>query len=429
MTTVMDEQEDGAGSPIDRRVLLLLFGAVLAGFTGQQLLGPVLPPLSRELGLGEVQLGFVITSAAVVFTLASLFWGRVCDRWGQRRVLLTGLTLCTAGLAGFAAVSAWALGSADTSSSDPSAATVLTGMILMRSVLFGFGVGAIPVAALAYVGAATAGEAERTRAVSMVGAVQALALVIGPGVGGLLAAGTLLGPLYLAPVVLGLITVVVAVVLPRGPRSGAASPPVAPPARSLSPFDPRLRRFLAVGFMLFLSLGTIQVVLGFLFQDRLGLDATATAATTGAAGFATGLVLVAVQGGLVPRLGWGPLRLLRVGSPVAAAGFAVVAVGPEFWSMTAGSMLAALGLGMAIPGYTAGPSLAVGRSEQGAVAGLINATNGSTFIAGPLIGTALYAVGPALPVVLSSLLCVAAGALLVRPIRQAVPDAGVTVAE
>ncbi|TWF80771.1 putative MFS family arabinose efflux permease [Pseudonocardia hierapolitana] len=420
----MDEQEGGAGSPVERRVLLLLLGAVLAGFTGQQLLGPVLPPLSRELGLGEVQLGFVITSAAVVFTLASLFWGRVCDRWGQRRVLLTGLTLCTAGLAGFAAVSAWALGSAD-----PSAATVLTGMILMRSVLFGFGVGAIPVAALAYVGAGTAGEAERTRAVSMVGAVQALALVLGPGVGGLLAAGTLLGPLYLAPVVLGLITVVVAVVLPRPTRSGAAPLRLAPPARTLSPFDPRLRRFLAVGFMLFLSLGTIQVVLGFLFQDRLGLDGTATAATTGAAGFATGLVLVAVQGGVVPRLGWGPLRLLRVGAPIAAAGFAVVALGPEFWSMTAGSMVVALGLGMAIPGYTAGPTLAVGRSEQGAVAGLINATNGSTFIAGPLIGTALYAAGPALPVVLSCLLCVAACALLVRPIRQAVPDAGVTVAE
>ncbi|QYN39508.1 MFS transporter [Pseudonocardia sp. DSM 110487] len=419
----MDEQEGGAGSPADRRVLPLLLGAVLAVLTGQQLLGPVLPPLSRELGLGEVQLGFVITSAALVFTLASLFWGRVCDRWGQRRVLLTGLALCTAGLTGFAAVSAWAVASAD-----PPAAAVLTGMILMRSVLFGFGVGAVPVAALAYVGAVTAGEVERTRAVSTVGAAQALALVLGPGVGGLLAAGTLLGPLYLAPVVLGMITVAVAVVLPRPPRS-AASRSAAPPARTLNPFDPRLRRFLAVGFMLFLALGTIQMVLGFLFQDRLGLDARATAAVTGGAGFATGLVLVAVQGGVVPRLGWGPLRLLRVGSPVAAAGFGVVAAGPDFWSMTAGMMVVALGLGMAIPGYTAGPTLAVGPSEQGAVAGLINATNGTTFIAGPLIGTALYAVWPALPVVLSGVLCLVACALLVQPIRQTVPGVGVPVQE
>jgi MFS transporter, DHA1 family, tetracycline resistance protein len=400
-----------------RRILPLLLGAVLAVFTGQQLLGPVLPPLSRELGLSEVQLGFVITTAAVVFTLSSLFWGRVCDRWGQRRVLLTGLALCTAGLAGFAAVAAWALGS-----ESPSQAAVLTGMIVMRSVLFGFGVGAVPVAALAYVGATTAGEAERTRAVSLVGAAQALAMVLGPGLGGLLAVGTLLGPLYLAPVVLGLITVVVAVVLPRPVRPSADQPHAPPYGRTLSPFDPRLRRFLAVGFLLFLSLGVIQVVLGFLFQDRLGLDATDTAGTAGAAGFATGLVLVAVQGGLVPRLGWGPVRLLRVGSPVGAVGFGLVAVGPEFWSMTAGLMVVALGLGMAIPGYTAGPTLALGPAEQGAVAGLINATNGSTFIAGPLLGTALYALGPALPVVLSALLCLAACALLVRPVRPARVD-------
>jgi hypothetical protein len=78
---------------------------------------------------------------------------------------------------------------------------------------------------------------------------------------------------------------------------------------------------------------------------------------------------------------------------------------------------------MAIPGYTAGPTLALGPSEQGAVAGLINATNGSTFIAGPLVGTALYAFGPALPIALSGLLCLAAAALLVGPVRPARVDA------
>lgn len=393
-------------------VLPVLLGAVLAVFTGQQLLNPVLAPLSRELGLDEVQLGLVITVAAVGFTVSSLFWGRVCDRWGHRRVLLTGLGLGTAGLATFAAVAAWALGG------ERPEPVVLIAMIVTRSALFGFGAGAVPVAALAYVGATTEGEAERTRAVSLVGAASALAMVLGPGLGGLLAVGTLLAPLYVAPAVLGLVTAVVAVVLPAAPSRAAEETDT---GRTLSPFDPRLRRFLAVGFLLFLSLGVIQVVLGFLFQDRLGLDARATAGAAGAAGFAVGLVLVAVQGGLVPRLGWGPVRLLRVGTPIAVAGFAVLAVAPEFWSMTAGLMVVALGLGLAMPGYTAGPTLAVGPAEQGAVAGLVNATNGSTFIAGPLIGTALYALGPAVPVVLSAVLCVAACALLVRRAGVEVP--------
>jgi DHA1 family tetracycline resistance protein-like MFS transporter len=70
-----DGQEGQVGSSMDRRVLLPLLGAMFTVFTGQQLLGPVLAPLSRELGLDEVQLGFVLTSAVVVFTLGSLAWG------------------------------------------------------------------------------------------------------------------------------------------------------------------------------------------------------------------------------------------------------------------------------------------------------------------------------------------------------------------
>jgi MFS family permease len=188
-----------------------------------------------------------------------------------------------------------------------------------------------------------------------------------------------------------------------------------------------LRRFLAVGFLLFLSLGVVQAVVGFLFQDRLGLGATATAGAAGAAGFATGLVSVAVQGAVVPRLRWGPVRLLRVGTPIAVAGFLLLAVAPEFWSMTAGLMVVATGLGMATPGYIAGPTLLLGPAEQGAVAGLILATNGSTFVASPLLGSALYALGPAAPVLLGFLLCGVACALLVRPLRQAAPAPGLVL--
>lgn len=164
------------GDSAHRHVLPVLLGAVLAAFTAQQLIHPVLAPLSRVLGLSEFQLGLVITVAAVVYTVASLFWGRVCDRWGRRRVLLSGLGIATVGLAGFAVVIAWATSSA------VAQPVVLAAMIATRSVLFGFGVGAVPVAALAFVGTTTAGEADRTRAVSLVGAAQALALVVGPGV-------------------------------------------------------------------------------------------------------------------------------------------------------------------------------------------------------------------------------------------------------
>lgn len=65
----------------------------------------------------------------------------------------------------------------------------------------------------------------------------------------------------------------------------------------------------------------------------------------------------------------------------------------------------AFGLGLAIPGFTAAAPLAVGPDQHGAIAGLVTATTGATFMVGPLLGTALYEVAPAAPV-LASLIAV-----------------------
>ncbi|MCO1655157.1 MFS transporter [Pseudonocardia humida] len=381
------------------RVLVLVLVAVLVTYTAQQLLTPVLAPLSREVGLTEFQLGLVITVAAVVFTLASLAWGRVADRWGHRRVLLTGLVLAAAGMAAFTVVCRWALAGGQA----PEA--VLLAMLLTRSVLFGIGVGAVPVAALSYVGSTTAGAEARTRAVSMVGAAQAVSLVLGPGLGGALAVVDLLAPVHLAPVLLVVAAVVVAALLPRAPRTAAAVDEPRP-VRSVAPWDARVRPFLVVGFLLYLSLGMMQVIIGFLVQDRLGSDSRDTAVAVGVAFFATGLVLVATQAVVVPRLRWAPAPLLRVGSPIAAAGFVVLALAAQLWSITAGMAIIALGLGLAMPGFSAGASLRVGPTEQGAVAGLVNATTGATFVLGPLLGTGLYTAAPALPIWLGAATCV-----------------------
>ena len=67
-----------------------LLAGVLAAFTAQQALAPVLAPLAREVGLAEVAIGAVMTVAAVVFTATALVWGRAVDRFGHRPVLSPG---------------------------------------------------------------------------------------------------------------------------------------------------------------------------------------------------------------------------------------------------------------------------------------------------------------------------------------------------
>jgi len=176
----------------DRRTMPVLLLAVLSAFTAQQVLTPVLAPLARAIGLSEVALGSIITVAAIVFAGTALAWGRAVDRFGRRAVLLTGMGLGLAGMAGFAVVAQLAVQRAI----GPETAFVL--MLATRSVLFGAGIGAVPVAAIAFVAATTAGRdddgAARTSGIGRIGAVQGLSLVLGPAIGGLLAAAGLLGP-------------------------------------------------------------------------------------------------------------------------------------------------------------------------------------------------------------------------------------------
>lgn len=80
------------------------WGAVLAVFAGGLVAGsyigkvpPALPDLRRELGLSLVQSGFIATTFNIVGGLAGMLAGVLCDRFGQKRLALTGLAIMTGG--------------------------------------------------------------------------------------------------------------------------------------------------------------------------------------------------------------------------------------------------------------------------------------------------------------------------------------------
>ncbi|GAB2955147.1 MFS transporter [Nonomuraea fastidiosa] len=398
-----------------RKALIPLLLTVLVVFSAQQLLTPVLAPLSRELHLTETQLGLVVTAAATALTVASPLWGLALRRLGLRLVLLCGLGLATAGMTGFGVVAALGL---DGRLSSP----LLFGLLLVtRSLVFGAGLAALPVATLAVAAASTSTQDERTRATGLIGAAQGLSLVLGPAGGGALAVVSLMLPVYLAPVVCLLLTVWVLATV-RPPAAAQDPPPERPPAK-LRPWNARMWPLLAIGFCLYLSLGLVQVIVGFLVSDRLHLGPQETAGAVGVTLVAAGLILVAVQGALIPVLRWPVLRLMRVGAPITAVAFALLAAANTLWLIVASFVVLGLGLGLAAPGFTAAPTLVAEPGQHASVAGLINATIGATFIVGPLLGTALYEVASVLPILTAFAAALTALALswLSPAVRQAVP--------
>ena len=391
-TTVTDDPHDSPAPAAQvRPQVKVLLTIVFLAYLGQMTLNPIIAPLAREVGLAEWQIGVTISTAAIMVVLTSQFWGRRSQSWGRRTVLITALSIATIATAAFAFVSQLGMAAVLGGSA------LFTLFLLLRGIGFGSAIAAIPPTAQAYIADVTVDEAARVKGMAGVGAVQGIAMVAGAVVGGALAGFGLLTPLVVVPILLGVGLVLVLFVLRREPRHEL----IADPAR-IRPADTRVWPFLLAGFGLLTSLGFIQVICGFIIQDRLALDAETTGLATGGVLLAAGIGMVVAQSIIVPRSGWTPPTLLRVGAVIALLGFLILIPDLGLWSIVAGILLIGLGLGIGMPGYTAGPTLLMNREEQGGLAGLIGATNGLTFVVAPTASTALYGLWPPLPVIVGA---------------------------
>src|SRR5207249_7121702 len=92
-----------------------------------------------------------------------------------------------------------------------------------------------------------------------------------------------------------------------------------------------------------------------------------------------------------------PRSLILWVALIAAAGLVGTMLSSDLYGITIGFALASLGFGFTRPGFTAGASLAVPLAEQGAVAGVITAANGISYVLAPALGIGLYGFNHDLP--------------------------------
>ncbi len=369
----------------------LILASVFLIYLAQNTLNPIIAPLSREVGLKEWQVGATISAAALMLVLTSQFWGRRSQSLGRKPVLVGAFAVATLTMAAFAWLAWGAMAGVVTASA------TFIGFVALRGIAFGSAMAAVPPTAMAFIADVTPDPQQRVRGMAGVGAVQGISMLAGALVGGSLAAFGLITPLIVVPVLLAGGFVMLAL----GLRKETASELIKAP-KKVSPFDKRVWPFLLAGFGMFTALGFINMITGFVVQDRFGFDAKATGLVTGAALMAAGVGLVLAQAVIVPRSGWRPARLLRVGTIVAFSGFLLFVFDLPLWLMILAIGLTGLGLGIAIPGYTSGATLQMKRDEQGSMAGLIGATNGLTFVIAPTAGTTLYGVWPPLPLIIGA---------------------------
>jgi MFS family permease len=431
MTDSTSPQKDTKKStPIDNTRMAVLFSVMLVTASGNTAMQSILPTIGTQLNIPDFWVSAAFSWSALLWVYTAPKWARQSDKRGRKALMHLGMigfttSFAVAGLALFLGLLGWY-----------SALWTFILFAFFRSLYGGLG-SAAPPAVQAYVAARTA-RADRTKALSLISSSFGLGTIVGPAIAPLLIlpALGLSSPMFAFAGIGIIVMIALALKLPNDDPGFAARGVVtsepyssAPSANSLKHEegddddvpsveaqelppqlrwnDPRIKPWLLTGIMGGNAHAIILGVIGFLVLDRLNLRAD-----PGTGIEMTGIVLMAgaaatllAQWGLIPLLQMGPRSSVLWGMVMAALGCFIIGLSSDLYGIIIGFAVASLGFGLFRPGFTAGASLAVKRSEQNGVAGIVASVNGVAFIASPALGVLLYTYGGALPFWLAFISC------------------------
>ena len=379
------------GGGLRRSVLGVVFVTILIDFIGFSVLFPVLP----------------------LYALAQLLflpvWGWISDRVGRRPVILLslfGTALSFLLLAG--------------------AQSVAT--IYVARVLAGFFAASIGTAQAVVTDVTS--PAERAGGMGVLGVAFGAGMVVGPMLGGFLAAWHELLPFY-AIAALAVANLAVAWRFLPESRPAPERPPdwkalarcfVPTPVRlALAVHERRIGLFLYLFFHLFMAFAVLESMITLYLGRRFGADEIDAALV-----FAwIGIVLVLTQGLLLRRLVpvLGEFRLVLVGLGLMIVGLFAVAIAPSYpWFFAIGSVVA-VGNGLAFPTFMSLYSKACEAHQAGELLGQSQSMATTGRIVGPLwAGLVMGAVGLAAPFLVAAAVMLAGLAIFAGARRLLVEE-------
>jgi DHA1 family multidrug resistance protein-like MFS transporter len=317
-----------------RRNVRVAAATSFMGFAGFTVVMPFIPLYISQLGVsdvGEVAMwsGLTLGATPAVTAISAPLWGRVGDRYGSKVLVLRSLAAFVLTKGAMAFVTApWQL-------------------VALRGLLGVFaGYGALTMA----MAAESVGREEMPRAIGVVQMGQRLGPAIGPIVGGVLAPIVGLRQAFLVTAGFYLVAMVMVAVAYREPRTRVAR------AASRSLLSVARELVATPGFLLALAvIFTLQTVdrsfspILPLFVEQLGIPGARVATVSGVL-FSMIAVCAAIghkaAGGLMRR--WSSRALIATVAVTTALALVVIVVLPSMWTLTAGLIVASLGIGVAM---------------------------------------------------------------------------------
>ncbi|MCS7463005.1 MFS transporter [Paenibacillus doosanensis] len=372
-----------------KTVLLILLSNLFIAFLGIGLVIPVMPSFMNIMHLSGQTMGYLVAVFAAAQLVMSPFAGRWVDRYGRKKIIIAGLFLF--------GVSELIFGSGTN-----------VWVLYTARVLGGISAAFIMPAVTAYIADVTTLE-ERPKAMGYMSAAISTGFIIGPGVGGFIAAYGIRMPFYFAAAI-ACIACISSIFILKEPLTKEQFAEISANTKHTSFFGD-VRRSLnplyfiafAIVFVLAFGLSAYETIFSLFSDHKFGYTPKDIAAIITISSIFGVVVQLFMFGGMVDKLGEKKLiQICLITGAILAVASTLIS---GFWLVLTVTCFIFLAFDLLRPALTTFLSRSAGK-EQGFVAGMNSTYTSLGNIVGPAAGGILFDVNINYPYLFAAVIMV-----------------------
>ncbi|WP_028548013.1 MFS transporter [Paenibacillus sp. UNC451MF] len=371
----------------NRGAILLLMVNIFLVFTGIGLVIPIMPTYMAELHINGSVVGLLVAAFSLTQLLFSPIAGRLSDSLGRKKIIVTGMIIF--------ALSEWMFG------------VVSSPLFLFVSrMLGGIGAALIMPAIMAYTADVTTMK-ERARGMGFINAAITTGFIIGPGIGGFIAAYGTRVPFYAAAVAGAIAAIITIILLPESlkaeQRTASSSEPVVKQSlvsQLINSFREPYFLSLIIVFVMSFGLANYETIFGLFVDHKFGFTPKDIAFIITFGSIAGAVVQLTIFGWILNR--FGEKQVISFCLVVAGAFVLLTLFVSRYWMILLVTFIVFLATDILRPAVSTQMSK-MAQDQQGYVAGLNSAYTSLGNIVGPVVAGFLFDINIQYPYVSASL--------------------------